>query len=237
MIYATPQGRRAAAAAAVAALGGFALIAAPSAADIDFRAMFDALDADGDGRVTVEEFAAPPSGDGNVMVFMRADRVERTDDGVVTENAEEFWMPAVPSPDAGAGDGPVRQEVRIMREVENGEVVSEDVERRPLDDATFAGFRRQEFERFDDDGDGAVDFTEFETRHTTMISNTYRRLDADGDGRLTSDEFDAFPVAFSLGDLPPPAPDALSRDGFARLDRDGDGAVSLEEFASGPPAR
>jgi Ca2+-binding EF-hand superfamily protein len=236
MIYATPQGRRGLAAAAIAALGAFALVAAPSAAELDFRAMFDGLDADRDGQLTVEEFAAGPTGEGDVMVFMRAERVERTGDGVVSENSEEFWLPAAPPTGSAPADGPVHQELRVTREVQNGEVVTERIERGPLDEAAFAGLRRQEFSRFDDDGDGAVDFVEFETRHTAMISNTFRRLDANGDGRLAAEEFDAFPVALGLGDLPPPAPDALTRDGFARLDRDGDGAVTLEEFASGPPA-
>lgn len=241
MLMKTPAAQRGALgggalAASLAALAVFAFAATPSAADLEFRAMFDSLDADGDGRVTVEEFVAPSAATGNVMVMLRAERVELTEEGPALEKAEEFWLPAVAPPD-GDGDRTVREEVYVSRQVENGEVVREEVNRRPFDDEAVAGLRRMEFDRFDDDGDGAVDYAEFETRHSAMISNTYRRLDANGDGRLTGEEFDNFPVAFALGDLPAPAPDALSRESFARLDSDGDGGVSLEEFAAGGPGR
>jgi hypothetical protein len=72
-----PARRSAAAVAAASAIGLLTLVAAPSTAKVDYRTMFDALDANHDGRVTPDEYYANQG----AIAF---DHLDRNGDGVVT---------------------------------------------------------------------------------------------------------------------------------------------------------
>lgn len=201
MILNTPAGRRSAAAAVAGAIGLVAVGLAPSAADADLREAFARMDLDGDGRVTLEEFAAPRH---DAMLFV--------------ERAPEADGAAEVGPDATAPlDAP---SWTSDDEVTFG---------LPLDEAAARNLAEREFATFDDDGDGAVDFAEFETRHRRIATEAFAAMDADGDGRVSADEMGDHVVAFA-----PKNDDTavveITRDHFGDLDADGDGTVSEDEF-------
>jgi Ca2+-binding EF-hand superfamily protein len=228
MTLASRNGRRGLLAGAVGSLALIGLAVSPSAADIDFRAMFERIDTNADGQVTLAEFAAPRTGGGDVMI-MRSERVETNDDGVTSRTGEEFWLPAMPRQ-----DGPASVGLEVRREIEGGELITEEVRGLDADDPMVIGMQTQEFGRFDQNGDGAVDFAEFEARHLAMIQSTFSRLDADADGRLAQAELEAFPTTFGMPEPPQAPPSPFDERAFGALDRDGDGGVTLEEFAAGP---
>lgn len=231
------NGRRSLLAGGVGALGLLALAVSPSAADIDFRAMFDRMDANADGRVTVEEFARPPEPGrgGDTMVFIGTRTVYEGDGAAPpAEDAQMFWLPAPPPGADGAQPQRIERQLRVERSVDGGEVVTETIE--PLDPSVFTEFRHREFSLFDGNADGAVDFAEFESRHLAMLENTFRQLDADADQRLSAAELAAFPAPLLTlpADAPSPLPSPYDAEAFAALDLDGDGGVTIEEFAAGP---
>lgn len=127
---------------------------------------FAKADADGDGRVTPEEFAA-----------VRMDRRGRRG-----EDARR---------DSRRGDGP-RDRRRSRGPFGEGAFDAADVdgdgnlsreEWRELPRAVRAAARDRMFARMDDNGDGVLEATEFAPNVERL-----RALDADGDGRLTRRE-------------------------------------------------
>jgi Ca2+-binding EF-hand superfamily protein len=74
------------------------------------------------------------------------------------------------------------------------------------------------FERFDANGDGAVDADEVAAYRAARFAEA----DADGDEKLTFEEWDAFRAA------------EAARRGFERRDLDGDGALDPDEWDSMP---
>lgn len=80
---------------------------------------------------------------------------------------------------------------------------------------------RAEFSRQDVNGNGSVDFAEFEAFHVGMMKTAFGNLDADKDGAIDQRELRAI-----AGRLPKGAPHPE----FAELDSDGNGKLSEEEF-------
>jgi Ca2+-binding EF-hand superfamily protein len=218
-ILSSPRIRFAGAASAAAgALAFFALSAAPSAAELDFAAAFAALDANDDGRVTIEEFSPPGVADGSAVLVVRAAAQGRIGIGRFGEPGgapiAEYWLPNAASAEPAVTSG--------MPE--------------PGDLDWLEELRRNAFAGFDLNEDGTVDFAEFEARHQGMIALTFRTLDSDLDGVVTPEEFDA-PVAYEVTAPAGAASDAsaaLSTEAFLRLDHDRDGAISAAEFELGP---
>lgn len=162
---------------------------------------FARLDADGDGRVTAEEFAAsrwhPRGGPG--MHGKHGDRKfgahgERRGDGNRHERRRERAEGTDPAADTAARAA--RREAMAARRAEH-------------DGKLFA--------KLDTDGDGKLSASEFDTRklrdaqRSIARSAMFERLDANGDGALTQDEL----------------PDPVGR--LRALDADGDGQVTREE--------
>lgn len=128
---------------------------------------FAKVDADGDGRVTPEEFAA-------VRMDRRGRRGEDARrDGRRGDGPRDHRRPRGPFGEDGAfdaadadGDG------KLSRE-----------EWRELPRAVAGAARERMFARMDDNGDGVLEAAEFEPNVERL-----RALDADGDGRLTRRE-------------------------------------------------
>lgn len=195
MIMKTPAVQRGAfgggaLAAGLAGLAFFTLSATPSAAQYDYRVSFAALDADGDGVITPEEYEGGGS-HSTVAVDLRRPG------GVAPAPAGAASSGAAP----GAGNDP--------------EIVTFALSGSPPAGAQptlhFAFMMDIDFGQADIDGDGAVDFDEFVARHEQLLAHEFANHDADGDGRLTPAEF--------LG-APTPAPGipqelftSLDRDG------------------------
>jgi hypothetical protein len=220
MTLKSPFARAAAAAAAV--LGAFAavtIVSAPSTAQVDLRAVFAAIDGDGDGRVTHAEYAGTPNPTIAAVVFDAGGGAAQA-----PSDAPEYWFPISRLEDPYEMLAPKRPDRSAV-----------DVP--PFDPATSPQvyeIRRREFQGFDRDGDGVVSLAEYESRHAEMIAATFARLDANGDGRLAGGEFARIPVLLVPPGAPPMALPVFEREGFEATDRDGDGALSLDEFQTGP---
>src|SRR5690606_30134690 len=168
------------------------------------EARFAAIDANGDGRVTLAEYTAY-----GLRVFLRLDR---DGDGRVTR--AEFLDPA------GAAAKKADPGARVFGLLDrDGDGL---IAREEMDAARTAAF-----ERLDADRDGALSVREFGARNPPSgdpivppelqgrgaPDPRFVQLDANGAGRVTLDEY--------LAD---------GHDRFARADRDGDGRLSRAEF-------
>lgn len=238
---------------AAGAVGLAALAILPSAAQPDFKTLFDRMDANKDGVISAEEFAGGRGGDDvkteNVVV-MRSH--SETKDGAAAtpapqpssetkEEAYTFWLPGE---DAGASDVQQhsyqvvqRREVRVTTDGQKPEP--------QVTVITHDDIRKKEFTAFDKDGDGKVSFAEFEARQKAMLTRGFELLDTDGDKSLTEAEYAKIgtPVMPKLGAGAPdiPAVQIPSRITpeqvkayFTKLDKNGDKRLSLQEYL--PPA-
>ena len=148
--------------AAAGALALTTLFVAQSAATPDIVAMFKRLDADGDGRLTLQEFAPKDGGPRLTIGFVSKDG------------------PAPPPSDASLAPPPnVMLHVRKVTPPLAGTApptTGVSIE------TLYAGMDR--------DGDGVVGFDEFKAHHVSVAAQSFATLDGDGDGRVTRLEFD-----------------------------------------------
>ncbi len=216
------------AAGALGAVGRVVVTAQPSAANPDFRSLFDRLDSNGDGVLTAEEFggsrAVSASGDKPTRVVIEKRVVKRDENGEVeeTETIEH--------------DGKIVTEIRRGAPIElsisgeAGESSEAYAYWLPVDPAGVAGDGRSvaimnhqnevrvtvdgeaassatvnilpnPFAAFDADGDGKISYAEFETHQRTLLVNGFNRLDKDKDGSLSPEEYAAIgaPLVLTIG--------------------------------------
>lgn len=208
---------------AVAATGVAGLAALPSAAAPDFAGMFERLDADSDGVLSVEEFLAsrPDAKTMEVRMLRRASADTGQDKAPVL-----FLLPS------GADVETIQQlpDVRFQA-VGSGPLA-----------VNMEEVKRQAFARFDADGDGHVSIAEYQVRQMSLLENGFRRLDKDGDGAVSAAEYSAMgePVLLTPAGSEPllgvtgkygpvVTPDSIDSE-FAKLDANKDGKLSLDEY-------
>jgi Ca2+-binding EF-hand superfamily protein len=250
------------AAGAVAAIGLATFVALPSAAAPDFQSVFKKLDANGDGVLTAEEFAGPKdNGDGkNVVVETRIHKSSDSKDAAgpppsgkapeIKQDAFSFWLPDELSKDGAQEQHEYqfvsRREVSVTTDSKGGAGAT------PTPPATFSteDMRKREFDTFDKDRDGKVNFGEFLARQRAMLTRGFEILDANGDKSLSAEEYAKIlsPPMIKLNaddpDTPNPpevtvsggpkiSPEAIKAT-FTKLDVNKDNKLSLQEYL--PPA-
>lgn len=96
-----------------------------------------------------------------------------------------------------------------------------------------------DFRRFDADGDGAVNYDEFQASLASMIEPVFQATDANRDGKLSRQELD-MPISITANlaeytnPAPGPLPNRSPEKAFRIYDRNGDGAVTFDEYVPQP---
>jgi Ca2+-binding EF-hand superfamily protein len=230
----------------IAALGKVLGLALPDVPPREDPGPLYGLDANGDGAVSREEYAAGPGGKATLDVRGLFESWDADRDGVVTledrlaageadretvwfirlseglDEAELLWAPLMPRVSAFSAVGtaiapPAGAATGALRVVRHLPPCL-----RPV--------QAHEFALLDADESGVVSFEEFRSARLAMVDEAFRRLDADGDAGLSIAEMSAVPAAFGL----PPRPEALGSPRFDRVDRNRDGVITREEFGDGP---
>ena len=158
-------------AAALIALGfgltlGLVVFAAPGLARPDLRAVFESMDLDHDGAVTLDEFR---SAGGDVLFFAGPSA------GDVDHN-----NPADPGFAA-----PVTMPFNADAAPPQGVPVAPDI---------LASLRQHEFGLLDLDASASVTFPEFASHHMTIMRASFVALDKNGDNRIEAGEFRSAPL-------------------------------------------
>ncbi|MDR7219968.1 EF-hand domain-containing protein [Aminobacter aminovorans] len=178
--------------ATLVAVGGVGLAVSPATALPDLQAAFKEADADGNGALSPEEFGGTLArtfkiGPAGAAEPAAAPKADKAQPGLM------FVMRAAPE----AGDKPVSLSVRVP------------------DEAGAGKDRAGQFRKMDLDGDGRLNFDEFEAHHRSLVDRAFAAVDADKDGFLSPGEVG------SDGNRP---------DIVAAFDRDADGRLSRQEF-------
>lgn len=193
--------------------------ALPSAAQPDLTATFRALDANGDGVLSSDEYSARGKAERRELI-----KVKQGEPPVATSEDSPPVLFLLPS-DAEA--------IERMRDVRYTRMAGA---------APASPSGAQGFAASDANGDGRVDLTEFLTRQKELLANGFRRLDTDASGGLDAAEYEAlarpfllvpsgvdpaFGVSAKFGGLR--SQQALEPE-FVRRDADRNGVLSLEEY-------
>jgi Ca2+-binding EF-hand superfamily protein len=183
----------------------------PSAADPDFRAAFNRMDTNHDGKLTPDEYF---ESSGDLPWSITADAV------VYRYDTEESVFLDYDKPDAGGTDKGI--EINSAAAPANAQPLSLTL---------------------DTNGDGQVQFSEYEAQQLRDLKARFAAIDRDSDGLLSPEELTLKPMDFSgvrsavtvsadgritMGLPAPPQPGERSR--VASADVNGDGIVTLEEF-------
>ena len=212
-------------AAPIPATGVAGFAALPSAAAPDLAGMFARLDANGDGALSAQEFAASRS-DTKTMEVRKLERAS----GGTTAAGDKPMLVFIPADvDGKALDG--MHDVRFQ--AVGGQLAAN------MDDLS-----KRSFDAFDSDSDGRISLKEYQTRQTLLLTNGFSRLDKDSDGAVTAAEYavigepvlltpiGAEPALGVMGKYGPVAtPDSIDAN-FARLDANKDSKLSLQEYLS-----
>lgn len=225
---------------AAGAVGLTVFAVLPSAAGPDFRAVFERLDANGDGILTPEEFNVHSRAHGGEEDVIVIHKIERKDGEPAaapppedrSEKAVTFWLGDEGEPDSdGRHVVMERREIRITADTEAGEVTAIDI-------------RKSDFDRFDTDRDGKVTFAEYQARQRQMLEAGFRELDGDGDGALSEAEYGRIGQPMIVRVQSPEAQKVITetieggplvkpeelKARFAKLDANDDGRLSLKEY-------
>jgi Ca2+-binding EF-hand superfamily protein len=211
---------------AASALGLAAFLALPSAAAPDLKSAFTRMDANKDGVLTADEFAAAPSGDAK-QVTIRP--MKKLPPGTTVPHlpvaGEKQMLFVLPH-----SDTPPQLQTATHQSFE------------PKQAPTMEAVRRAAFGLTDADGDGKVSLAEYMARQTAALANGFEHLDANKDGALSGEEYAKlnqtmmswpvdmdvrYPTTVKVG---PMVSDEAVTANFAKLDTNHDGKVSLEEY-------
>lgn len=178
--------------ATLVAVGGVGLAVSPATALPDLQAAFKEADADGNGALSADEFG------GTLSRTFRIGPAANTAEPPAPPKADKaqpglmFVMRAAPE----TGDKPVVLSVRVP-------------------DSGGAKDRAGQFRTMDLNGDGKLNFEEFEAHHRALVDRAFAAVDADKDGFLSPGEVGG---------------DGDRADLVAPFDRDADGRLSPQEF-------
>lgn len=160
----------------VAMLGLTAAVAMPSAAQTDLGAMFDALDVNRDGGLSLEEYAVekPPAIGGKERHRLQLRAAKRLPQGVTAAIREQtpalFRLPQEPSRATPDGASILHQNLEAAAPPSASE------------------WRAEQFKHIDGNGDGRISRDEFERSIKLLLSAGFRELDGNEDGSLSAEE-------------------------------------------------
>ncbi len=181
----------------------------------DRERQFARLDADGDGRLTLEEFLSGRPQSDRTKARRRFFRTDRNDDDQVTLSEFLQYDPKRPLSTHG--------QFRVRDRNDDGRLSLEEF-LEPLRGTPWFDSAQRNFVKCDVNDDGFLSEREFAMTPARKpdARALFAGLDQNQDGRLDEQEFAAF--ALTEGER------ARRRREFRRKDADGDGGLTLEEF-------
>jgi len=177
--------------ATLVAVGGVGLAVSPATALPDLQAAFKAADADGNGALSPDEFGGTLSRTFRIGPAAKAGEPPAPPKADKAQPGLMFVMRAAPE----TGGKPALLSVRVP---DSG-----------------AKDRAGQFRTMDLNGDGKLNFEEFEAHHRALVDRAFAAVDTDKDGFLSPGEVGG---------------DGDRADLVAAFDRDADGRLSRQEF-------